>query len=354
MVRWVLVTDGTAGQGRSALAATRALAAAGFRAAVTTSGRHSIAAASRHCHRRIEVPGVDDPRYAEAVRSELATRPYLTVLPASDRALLALGITDDTLLAKDSLAKAGAAVGLATPDGTTFGTRAELDEAAPDLPYPAVVKPTISRFTAIRVDRPDDVARLDVPDGPFLVQPFIDAPLSSIAGVIWEGRLVAAVHQRYLRTWPAWCGGACAAETVDPDLAVEERVVAMLGDHAGIFHVQFAGGLLLDVNPRVYGSHPLAERAGVNLVGIACDLVGGEPPPRGVVRGRPGVFYRSLEGDIRNRIHAVRHGRIGVTDAITSLLPRRRAAHGPESLSDPGPMVARARYAADRLIGRTA
>jgi predicted ATP-grasp superfamily ATP-dependent carboligase len=186
------------------------------------------------------------------------------------------------------------------------------------------------------------------------VQPFVDEPLRSLAGVIWRGRLVAAVHQRYLRIWPAWCGGACAAETVEPDIAIEGQVSDLLSGYEGIFHVQFAGGLLLDVNPRIYGSHPLAERAGVNLVGIACDLARGMPSPEGVLRTRPGVFYRSLEGDIRNRVRAVRRREIRVGEAFSSLRPRSRAAHGPESLSDPKPMAARATFAARRLLRRTA
>jgi hypothetical protein len=350
---WVLVTDGGTGQGRSALAAVRALAAAGYRAAVTTSGDHSLAAASRHCGRRVPVPPVDGVGYADAVRAELAARPYLTVLAASDQAMIALGIASTDLLDKGTLTGAASAAGIPTPHGTIYATIEELRGAASTLPYPAVVKPTISRFTAMRVD---DAGQLDdVPaDGPFLVQPFVDAPLRSVAGVMWHGRLVASVHQRYLRTWPATSGGACAAETTEPDLELEDRLRDLLAEHEGIFHAQLAGDLLLDVNPRVYGSHPLAHRAGVNLVGLACDLLRGETPPSNVLRSRPGVFYRSLEGDIRHRVHALRAGQIELGEAIGSLLPRRGAAHGPESVTDPGPLLARARFAAGKILGRTA
>ena len=350
---WVLVTDGGSGQGRSALAAVRALAAVGYRAAVTTSGDHSLAAASRYCRRRVPVPTVDEPSYADAVRAELTARPYLTVLAASDQALIALGIATTELLDKGSLAVAAGAAGIPTPEGTIFGTIDELRAAAAALPYPAVIKPTISRFTALRVDDAGDLDRVPA-EGPFLVQPFVEAPLRSVAGVMWHGRLVASVHQRYLRTWPATSGGACAAETTEPDLELEDRLARLLADHEGVFHVQLAGDLLLDVNPRVYGSHPLAHRAGVNLVGLACDLLRGEPPPPDVLRGRPGVFYRSLEGDLRHRAHALRAGQIDLGEAIGSLLPRRGAAHGPESVSDPGPLIARARFAAGKLLGRTA
>ena len=348
----MLVTDGGNGQGRSALAAVRALAGSDYLAAVTTSGPGSIAAASRYCRRQVPVPNADQPGYAEAVRAELDDRPYLTVLPASDRALVALG-RDTALLDKGSLVDAARAVGIESPAGTVFPSIGELREAAAHLPYPAVVKPTISRFTAMRIDEPLDIERLAGAEGPLLVQPFVRSPLRSISGVMWRGRLVAAVHQRYLRTWPAACGGACAAETVDPDRELEERVGPLLVDHEGLFHVQFAGDLLLDVNPRVYGSHPLADRAGANLVRLWCDLLRGIAPPARILRGRSGVFYRSLEGDLRHRIWAVRSRRTGLREAIASLRPRAGAAHGPESVTDPGPLLARARFAAGRFLSRS-
>lgn len=350
---WVLVTDGGTGQGRSALAAVRALAAAGYRAAVTISGPHSLAAASRHCLRRVQVPDVEHGSYGDAVRAELASGGYLTVLPASDRALLAIGTPVARLIDKASLHGAAAAVGLATPDGRVYATTDELVAAGSRLPFPAVVKPTVSRFTPIAIERPRDLGRLTDVAGPFLVQPFVESPLRSLSGVMWRGRLVAAVHQRYLRTWPPRCGGACAAETTGPDVALEEKVVALLQGHEGVFQVQLAGDLLLDVNPRVYGSMPLAVAAQANLVGLACDLIEGAPAPRTILRGRPGVLYRSLEGDIRHRLWAVGRRDIGVPEAFRSMRPRRGTAHGPESLRDPGPMVARARYSAGRILRRT-
>jgi predicted ATP-grasp superfamily ATP-dependent carboligase len=351
---WVLVTDGGTGQGRSALAAVRALHAGGYRAAVTISGAHSLAAASRWCGRRIPVPGADDPGFAEAVRGELASWPYTTVLPASDAALLALDAPVRRLIDKRELGRAASAVDIRSPEGEVFASARELAAAASRLPYPIIAKPTISRFTAMRVDGPDGLERMLGFDGPFLIQRFVDEPLRSVAGVLWKGRLVAAVHQRYLRTWPPLAGGACAAETIDPDLQLESRMIELLGTYQGIFHAQLAGELLLDLNPRVYGSHPLAVVAGVNLVQIACDLVSGRPAPPSVLRGRSGAFYRSLEGDIRHRIWSIRRGKVGTRAAIRSLLPRRGSAHGPESLTDPGPGLARIRYALGKAIPRTA
>jgi predicted ATP-grasp superfamily ATP-dependent carboligase len=288
------------------------------------------------------------------VRRELASLPYTTVLPASDAALLALDAPVRSLIDKGELERAAGAVGIRSPEGEIFENTHDLVAAGSRLPYPVVVKPTVSRFTAIRIDRSEGLESVLSLDGPFLVQRFVDEPLRSLAGVVWNGRLVAAVHQRYLRTWPPMAGGACAAHTVDPDLQLESRVIDLLAGYEGIFHVQLAGDLLLDVNPRVYGSHPLAVVAGVNLVQIACDLVSGRPAPPAVLRGRSGAFYRSLEGDIRHQLWSLRRGDVKARDAVRALLPRRGAAHGPESLRDPGPGLARVRFALDKAIRRTA
>ena len=53
---WVLVTEGGDGQSRAAVAAVRALAADGYRPAVTEYDGLSLAGASRHCRPH---PGID-------------------------------------------------------------------------------------------------------------------------------------------------------------------------------------------------------------------------------------------------------------------------------------------------------
>jgi hypothetical protein len=147
------------------------------------------------------------------------------------------------------------------------------------------------------------------------------------------------VHQRYLRLWPPEAGMSSAAETVEPDIASEEAVVRLLAHYEGVFQAQFAGPYLLDINPRVYGSFPLAVKAGANLVGIYCDLLRGLEAS--LVRARPNVFYRWLDGDLRNVRWAVKNGRMSLIDAARALRPRPGAAHSVESLTDPGPILAR-------------
>jgi ATP-grasp domain-containing protein len=335
--RWVLVTDGRA-QSRPSLAAVRALAAAGYRPAVTVSMPHTLAGASRFCARRVPVPRVLTDGYAEAVRAEVTRRPYLTILPTSDSALLALAAPVEHLVDKAALATLAEAAGLRLPPTEVFDDGDAVLAAADRLDLPALVKPAIGKPTVI-VRSPDELAYWAGRPGPLLVQPYLTERIHSISGVIWKGTLAAAVHQRYLRLWPPEAGMSSAAETVEPDIPCEEALVRLLADYEGVFQAQFAGPYLLDLNPRVYGSFPLAVKAGANLVGIYCDLLRGLDPP--FVRARSNVFYRWLDGDLRNVRWGVRNGRMSLLEAARALRPRPGAAHSVESLTDPGPMLAR-------------
>jgi predicted ATP-grasp superfamily ATP-dependent carboligase len=348
---WVLVTDGSkrpCGQGRASLAAVRALAAGGYRPAVTVAGPMSLAAASRHCARRVPAPAVTEDGYLEAVQAELARHTYLTVQPASDSALLALGDTAASrLLDKTELERLAGSAGIPMPPSRVFGSTEELAAAADELHYPVVIKPTVHRYNPYRVDSPAELTSGMLGDGSVVVQQYVDAPITGVAGLVWNGDLVAAVHQRWLRIWKLDCGNAAAAETIAPDRGLEERLVAILEGYNGIFNAQFIGPYLLDIHPRVYGTHPLAVAAGVNLIALYCDLLQGKSVSR--ARARPGAFYRWIEGDIRHALSSVRTGRMSPLAAVAALRPRRGTAHSTESLRDPGPMLTRLRFGSSRV-----
>ncbi|HWH28596.1 MAG TPA: hypothetical protein VNU26_06470 [Mycobacteriales bacterium] len=342
----VLVTDGGNGQNRSAVAAVRALAAGGFAPVVTVSGPGSLAAASRFCARTVAVPPVDDRGYADAVRHEVARSGYAAVLPASDAALVALDWPGHVLVDKSRLAARAAAADLPVPPEQAFDDGAALLAAADDLPYPVVVKPAVRTSSAQppvqRAADPRELATAAQARGPLVVQPFVPDPMTAVAGVVWRGRLAAVVHQRYLRTWPTETGTASALVTVDGDRRLEERLAVLLEGHEGVFQAQFVGRYLVDVNPRVYGSLPLAVAAGANLPSVYADLRCGCSVP--FARGATGVRYRWVEGDVRAVLTAWRRHERGAVASAAALLPRRGTAHSTESLLDPGPAVARLRH----------
>ena len=344
---WVLLTEGRSGRSRATLAATRALAKAGYRPAVTVSGRRSLAASSAACMRRIEVPVAGTPGYREAIEAELARTEYLTVIPSSDPALLALEAPGASLLDKTSWPDAARAAGLHTPPTLRFASRSEMHAA--NVAYPCVVKPTTKRFLATMVNGSGDLSRIP-DDGPLLVQPFVTERMRAVCGLMWEGRLVGAVHQRYERVWPFPCGTVSAATTTEPDRELEERITTFLGDHTGLFHLEFAGDYLLDVNPRVHALMQLGAAAGCDLVVMYCDLLDGQDVTE--QRGREGVFYRWIEGDLRSILKQARRRAVTPGQAARWLLPRRGTVHSFETLSDPRPLLEDLRFVTGNLMER--
>jgi hypothetical protein len=353
--RWVLVSEGGNGESRAAVVAVRALARAGYRTSVTETDEISLAGASRWCARRVPVPLVatDAAAYAEAVRAELSTRPYLASFFTTDAALLAVDAPVRHLLDKASSGELARAAGLEPPPTEVFDTGAELLDAASRLPYPVVVKPALKLSSAAAVENASELAAAISPyEGRVLVQPRIDEPFYGFGGLAYEGRLVAAMRTRYVRLWPQPCGTVATAETLPPDPELEERVIELLRGYDGPFHLDFAGPYLLDVNPRIHATLPLAIRGGANIVAMYCDLLRGRKVAD--VRVPAGLRFRWVEGDLRSLWWGVRRGHHGVGEAMAGLAPRRGTVHSFSSLSDPGPAMARARYMLRRVArGRT-
>lgn len=343
----VLVTDDVSGQNRAALATVRALAREGIRSAVTVCSRRSITAASRFCGTVLEVPPAGQPGYAAALRHHVEQGQFLVVMPASDVAMVALEHPSADLVDKALLAGLAHRAGLSVLPGRVFESASEVLAAADGLDYPVVVKSVtksgLGNLQAVHAESARDlVAVVDAP-GRLIVQPFEPGSMRAVSGVSWDGELLAVCHQQYVRIWPPRAGVACAAETIVGDRELEAGVLRLLGAHRGVFQAQFLGPYLLDVNPRVYGSLPLAVAAGANLPVVACAAALGRRGP--LVRARPGVPFRWLEGDLRNLTHAVRRRELGFGAAIRELRPRRGTAHSVESLRDPGPLLARAQRA---------
>ena len=146
------------------------------------------------------------------------------------------------------------------------------------------------------------------------------------------------------------CGTIASAVTVSPDPDLEERLTALLAGYEGVFHVDLAGSYLLDVNVRTHASLPVAVASGANVVSTYCDLLRGEEPT--IVRGRPGLMFRWLEGDLRSIAWRVRDGVLGVAAAASALRPRRRTVHSFANAARSRPVGARLRYGYRALAAR--
>ncbi len=341
--RTVLVADDGDLMGRSALSAVRALGLAGHRPVVTVAGHATLASSSRWCAGTVTVPGGDAAGWLRAVEAATIEADVSLTLPSSDGAVVSLGLPGAALVDKRNVRAKAAAAGLRVPEEQVFDDRMAL-EHADGLPYPIVVKPAVrlgpSAPNAVRVDGPGGIERI-VTGQPLVVQPFLTGAMHACGGLVIGGRLVAAVHQRYERIWPPECGVSSAAVTIDPDAELEERILELVRGHEGIVQVQLVDGHVIDVNPRAYGSLPLAVRAGVNLPALWCSMLDRDSAPSNPVRARVGVHYRWLDADLRAVWRLVRSGSMPLPAAFRALAPRGDTAHSVEDWRDPKPSFVR-------------
>ena len=311
---------------RASLAGLRGLAAAGIDVLALGSRWSAGGLWSRHVAGRAVEPRaeVDAGALWHAVEGLAAEHGPLVVYPGQERTIDALlarePLPDGVRLPyagreglaavrdKARLAELAAAAGLGTPGTVATASAAELRRAT--IRFPAVIKPVNPGgplATAKPVESPDDVAAVleGLPDDePLLVQERVSGPLVAVALVVdREGRVAARFQQVAERTWPADAGVSALAISVAPDedLVVRAAGVLAAAGYTGLAQLQFvdgpAGPALIDVNPRFYGSLPLALACGANLPAAWHAVVTGEHVP---VPGdyRVGVTYRWLEGDL--------------------------------------------------------
>ncbi len=127
-----------------------------------------------------------------------------------------------------------------------------------------------------------------------------------------EGDLLAAFCHRRVREFPVSGGPSTMCESVvDGTLVGYARALARELRWTGVAMAEFkrdsAGGYrLLEINPRFWGSLPLAVRAGINFPHLLCRMATGESL-HPILRYREGVRLRFLPIDLRAAMASVRH-----------------------------------------------
>lgn len=345
-LRSAYVVDGGRGSSRSALAATRALAAARIDVVVGVADENELAARSKGVVEVTSVPRSESPEFADVVAAQMKDRQIEVVFATSDLSLRALALPGADLVDKELLAARAAHFGLPMPETTFFES---VHDIGREVDLPVVVKPVVGSAPAIRVGHREQLSDLPRDMGAVAVQPYLAGPIHAFAGVMWDGMLRAAVHQRYARTWPVDCGTSSSAVTIAPDHYREASITEFLHDHRGVFQAQYLDGYLIDVNPRPYGSMPLALASGCNLPAIAWSLQHELASPIGIHRAREGIWYRWLEGDLRHVISQMASRQMSPLVAARSLRPRRSTAHSLWDVNDLGPVMLRGRQVAQAI-----
>ena len=359
----------------AAIAAVRALRAAGYAPWLAVDERGTYAARSRATAGTALVPDPksDGEGFVREVAAAAARFSVAAVLPGGESYLHALaGRQDDfkgMILGTPSRARVhratdkallpdiADAAGLRTPP-TVRVSRSD-SETVGVYGFPAILKPVRNwirnpdesasadyymRYHSVRcvADREEAEQVLKtLPDGEAYVQPHVLGQLVSIVGVSWEGELCCASHQASIRIWPVPCGVSAYAQTIPRNLQLEQgvgRLLRLIG-WSGVFQAQFVRNprgeyYLIDFNPRIYGSLGLAVAAGLNLPGIWADLLLGRQPSIGDYR--VGVRFRHEENDLRALVRMLVNGE--PRRAFSGAMPRRDTVHAVFSLRDPMPL----------------
>jgi predicted ATP-grasp superfamily ATP-dependent carboligase len=309
--------------------AIRALAGAGITVRALGPARTAPGLWSRGVESRAVGPAAETHphEFGQAVAALAARHGPLVVYPSQDETIDALLEADlpyqavlpwppgrlAALRDKRSMSTLASEAGIATPPTVRELSAAELRREEVDAP--CVVKPVRkSAMSGVRVVRSGAELRAaiaSVPDSePLILQRLAEGDLIALVFVLArDGRPVARLQQRTVRTWPPDAGWSSLAVTEPVDEGLAAAAVRMLraAEFHGLVQLQFIAGAgpprLIDANPRFYGSLSLALSAGVNLPALWHAVVtGGElpdaPPPY-----RTGVSYRHVALDLTAALH---------------------------------------------------
>ncbi|MDQ3900543.1 MAG: ATP-grasp domain-containing protein [Actinomycetota bacterium] len=336
---------------------------------IRSLGRHGIpvwvlrdeqvpATASRYARRSLPWPALDEAHQC-AYLLDLAERYDLAgwvLFPTSDEAAAMIGRHHAALSEcfrlttpswevirwaydKRNTYRLAADLGLDHPWTRIPANREEV--AALDCDFPVILKPAIHQphnhfagAKAWRIENHEELlARYDeacavVAPEVIMVQELIPAGAEqqfAFAALCVDGRPLASAVAGRGRQYPVDFGEASSyIQTVDqPEIeAAARRFLAAL-NYTGLVQIQFKRDprdgryKLLDVNARVWGSHTLCQRAGVDFPYLCWQLLQGRAVPE--VRARTGVRWVRMKTDLRAAAAEMRRGRLTLGAYLRSL-----------------------------------
>jgi predicted ATP-grasp superfamily ATP-dependent carboligase len=333
--RHILVTD--AGRG-SAVAFIRSLGRRGVDVTAADAHRWSAGWRSRYTTHRLVYPdpakdadGAIDAILAAARRSRIDL-----VIPITDEiglplsaarerfdgvAMLALPEPESLAVAHDKARTLDLArrVGVPVPPTVAVKTADEAVTAVMDLGWPVVIKPQTSRehhasgVDAFEVRYAADEATLRARVEALhdrtgvLLQRWQPGEGHGVELLTDRGRLLAAFQHRRIREVPVTGGASSLRESVPLDPLLLDYATRLLAELAwtGLAMVEFrltsSGPELMEINGRVWGSLPLAVRAGMDFPARLAELLLDGPPARSTPPSTDyqiGVRARNLRLDL--------------------------------------------------------
>lgn len=331
----VLVTDGA---NRVALAVVRALGRAGATVAVVEQERFAqktpASFRSRYVSRHDVIPTLgDDGAFLDALVERSAG--FDVVLPVSTNVALKVASHIDRFQARvpipplitlrranDKSAALAIARKVGIPIPVTYAPEddEELEAVASKVRLPAIVKLRDDAGTVLAPGQryaigrtPEEVRvayrRLSAIKPFPLIQEKIEGAGYGVGVLADGGRVLASFAHRRVREYPVTGGPSAACiSVVDERLTgYAEAVIRELG-WTGVAMVEFKKDddyRLMEVNPRFWGSLPLATRAGINFPARLCRLATGQVSAPAPVY-MPDLVLRFLPLDAAAAVSALR------------------------------------------------
>jgi len=337
----ILVGDG---ETRAALAVTRSLGARECEIHVVSRDGRSLAGASRHARSDHAVgdPAVDTQAWGAAVvaaAEAVGARLFFPITEASLGAVYQLGLERthpvicpdrdayEICVDKHELLGRAARLGIDVPHGQLVEEPAALDRLPDGFAYPVVLKPRRTRFLVdgrwqsgeVRIAHAEsELLRLRHDPGlagGMLLQEFVPGHGEAIFLLMRAGEPLVHFAHRRLREKPPTGGVSVLRESISSDpalLAWSERLLGSLS-WSGVAMVEFrrapdGRAVLMEVNPRLWGSLQLAIDAGVDFPALLLDLHLGRPLTP--TSPRDGVRTRWLLGDLDHLLIGLRRRQI--------------------------------------------
>lgn len=273
-------------------------------------------------------------------------------LPSSARVLMPPQGSLEIAFDKSKTLELARELGVPIPGSVEFRKSEPVEAENLPFAFPVAVKAAQSdsphRIVTTYSDNPRDL-RLDVTEvlrdsESALVQEVVTGEGTAVFALFDSGEPVVTFAHRRIREKPPWGGVSVLSQSIEPPpdmLDYAMKLLRHLRWH-GVAMVEFKRDskgtpVLMEINPRFWGSLELAIRCGVDFPYLAMQLAGGQRPE--MPEAREGV-NRWVIGELDSFLAAIRSGRRGSLEPIGRLWDLR---FGPcceiERISDPKPAV---------------
>jgi predicted ATP-grasp superfamily ATP-dependent carboligase/protein-tyrosine-phosphatase len=331
--RRILVLDGDQ---PAALSIVRSLASRGMTIDAGERAAKFLSSHSRHVRDALVYPDpLGDPEaFVDTIAERLARTHYDLVIPVAEDTLQPLAAQRERIERLAPLAIAPNAalelftdkartfelaekLGVPVPASHTYTNAAELAAVAQTQRYPVVLKPARSigkgkKRTKVNVVYAHDqeqflsLARGLIKFGEVIVQEYFRGTGVGVELLADHGEVVYSFQHKRLHELPLTGGGSCLRESVPvhPKLLEYSRALMRETGWHGVAMVEFKLDeatdecRLMEVNPRFWGSLPLAVAAGADFPYYLVELITRGKKPLDAPPAKVGVLARKLSADV--------------------------------------------------------